>query len=69
SGIALKVLATTKPLRQWDVAGELRLRIKRTFDAKGITIPYPHVVVLEAAQQGRDDSPRRNGQRQAPSSR
>ncbi|MGH2363527.1 MAG: mechanosensitive ion channel family protein [Chloroflexota bacterium] len=69
SGIALKVLATTKPLRQWDVAGELRLRIKRTFDAKGITIPYPHVVVLEAAQQGRDDSPRQNGQRQAPSSR
>ena len=42
SGMTLRVIATTIPLKQWDVARELRLRIKRRFDAEGIEIPYPH---------------------------
>lgn len=46
SGMALKMLATTKPIRQWDVAGELRRRIKIAFDTEGIRIPYPHRVVI-----------------------
>lgn len=45
SGIDLKILGDTKPLRQWDVTGELRLRIKRTFDKEGIEIPWPHTKV------------------------
>jgi small-conductance mechanosensitive channel len=43
SGIDIKVLAETKPLKQWDVMGELRKRIKKAFDEEGIEIPWPHV--------------------------
>lgn len=46
SGVTLKILSTTRPLAQWDVAGELRRRIKATFDREGIEIPYPHRVVI-----------------------
>ena len=45
SGIEIKILGDTQPLRQWDVMGELRLRIKRTFDKEGIEIPWPHTKV------------------------
>lgn len=45
SGIDIKVLGDTKPSRQWDVMGELRLRIKNTFDNEGIEIPWPHTKV------------------------
>jgi len=43
SGIEIKILGETKPLKQWDVTGELRKRIKKAFDQEGIEIPWPHV--------------------------
>lgn len=46
SGVALKVVAKTRPMKQWDVAGELRQRLKAAFDAEGIEIPFPHRVVV-----------------------
>ena len=45
SGIEIKILGDTKPSRQWDIMGELRLRIKNTFDSEGIEIPWPHTKV------------------------
>ena len=45
SGIDIKILGDTKPIKQWDVMGELRLRLKRAFDAEGIEIPWPHTKV------------------------
>jgi len=45
SGIDIKVMGDTKPGRHWDVMGELRLRIKTTFDEKGIEIPWPHTKI------------------------
>mgnify|MGYP006181467785 CR=1 FL=1 len=42
SSVNVRIMATTVPLKQWDVARELRLRIKRRFDAEGIEIPFPH---------------------------
>ena len=45
SGIAIKVIGDTKPIYQWDVAGEFRRRIKRVFDDEGIEIPFPHVTL------------------------
>jgi small conductance mechanosensitive channel len=45
SGIDIKILGDTKPARQWDITGELRLRLKRTFDKEGIEIPWPHTKV------------------------
>jgi small-conductance mechanosensitive channel len=42
SGIDIRVAGDTQPMRQWDVAGQLRLRLKREFDKEGIEIPWPH---------------------------
>ena len=41
SGMLLKILGETKPLKQWDVAGELRKRLKQSFDREGVHLPYP----------------------------
>jgi small-conductance mechanosensitive channel len=45
SSIELKVLGDVKPAEQWSVMGELRLRLKKAFDEKGIEIPWPHTKV------------------------
>ena len=45
SGIEIKILGDVKPLEQWSVMGELRLRLKKAFDAEGIEIPWPHAKV------------------------
>jgi small-conductance mechanosensitive channel len=42
SGIDIKITCDVKPLEQWAVTGELRLRLKKAFDAEGIEIPWPH---------------------------
>jgi small conductance mechanosensitive channel len=46
SGIAIKILGDTEPIRQWDVMGELRKRLKKAFDEEGIEIPLPHRVLV-----------------------
>ena len=43
SGIDIKILGDTKPIRQWETMGEIRKRIKKAFDEEGIEIPWPHV--------------------------
>lgn len=45
SGIEIKILGDVKPIEQWAVMGELRLRLKKAFDAEGIEIPWPHTKV------------------------
>ncbi|MFC1983734.1 mechanosensitive ion channel family protein [Chloroflexota bacterium] len=45
SGIEIKLAGETQPIKQWDVMGELRRRIKRAFDKQGIEIPWPHTKV------------------------
>ena len=45
SGIELKILGDVKPIKQWEVMGELRLRLKNAFDIEGIEIPWPHTKV------------------------
>jgi small conductance mechanosensitive channel len=45
SQVTIKIRVKTLPLKQWEVARELRRRIKRTFDARGIEIPFPHLSV------------------------
>ncbi len=42
SAVMIKCRITTKPIRQWAVGREMNRRIKKTFDARGIEIPFPH---------------------------
>lgn len=51
SAVNVRVMATTLPLKQWDVARELRLRIKRRFDAEGIQMPYPQLTIYRGRPQ------------------
>lgn len=37
-GVVLKVVGKTKPIRQWEVMGQLRTRLKETFDRQEISI-------------------------------
>ncbi|NQW21872.1 MAG: trehalose-phosphatase [SAR202 cluster bacterium] len=55
SGIGIKVTGVTKPIRQWEVAGELRRRIKREFDREGIEIPFPHRTLYWGGQSQPQD--------------
>lgn len=48
SSIDLKITGTVAPLRQWDVTGELRKRLKVAFDKNGIEIPFPQRVIHQA---------------------
>ncbi len=45
SAVNIRVMFTTQPLQQWTVGREFRRRIKKTFDEKGIEIPFPHRTV------------------------
>ncbi|HSU12605.1 mechanosensitive ion channel family protein [Longimicrobium sp.] len=42
SSVTIRLMAKTLPLKQWDVARELRRRLKRRFDREEIEIPFPH---------------------------
>jgi small conductance mechanosensitive channel len=71
SGIDIRVYGNTKRMRQWEVMGELRKRIKSTFDEEGIEIPWPHTKVyfgnpLERKAEGEAGvPPRKPGAKEA----
>lgn len=48
SSIVLKILGESFPDKKWDITGELRKRIKITFDKEGIEIPFPQLVIHKA---------------------
>jgi len=54
SGIDIKILGDVKPMQQWAVMGELRLRLKKAFDEEEIEIPWPHVKLYFGESQGAD---------------
>jgi small conductance mechanosensitive channel len=45
SAVEIKILGDVIPLKQWEVAGEFRKRLKKAFDAASIEIPFPQRVV------------------------
>jgi len=73
SQVTIRTRITTKPIKQWNVAREMRRRIKRRFDELGIEIPFPHMTLYigdpkrEAPQplvikiQGEDEGPAKEG--------
>jgi small-conductance mechanosensitive channel len=52
SGIDIKILGDVIPLEQWNVMGELRLRLKKAFDKENIEIPWPHTKVYFGNKPG-----------------
>ncbi len=54
SGIEIKITGDTKPIKQWEVMGELRRRLKKAFDEEGIEIPYPHRVMVTRGAKATD---------------
>ena len=45
SGIVIRLVARTEPLKQWQIERELRRAIKKRFDRENIEIPYPRRVL------------------------
>ena len=50
SSVMLKILGETMPLKQWEVTGELRKRLKIAFDKEGIEIPFPQRVIHQSKE-------------------
>lgn len=57
SAVIIRIMARTLPLKQWEVARELRRRIKNRFDREGIEIPFPHRTLY----WGSDQTPKPRG--------
>jgi small conductance mechanosensitive channel len=45
SQVTIRMFIKTQPIKQWEVAREFRRRVKKTFDEKGIEIPFPHQTI------------------------
>lgn len=56
SAVVIRMMARTLPLKQWDVARELRRRIKHRFDAEGIEIPFPQRTIWHKGDAGSGSS-------------
>jgi small-conductance mechanosensitive channel len=48
--VTMRLVAKTTPMRQWEVARELRARVKATLDAAGIAPAGPDTIVVSAPQ-------------------
>jgi small conductance mechanosensitive channel len=59
SAVIIKCRITTKPIQQWRVGREMNRRIKKTFDACGIEIPFPHRTLYWGAVKDGRASPLR----------
>jgi moderate conductance mechanosensitive channel len=49
SAVIIKCRIRTKPIQQWRIGREMNRRIKNTFDAKGIEMPFPHRTIYWGA--------------------
>lgn len=51
SGMQIKMLGKTEPLKQWSVAGEFRKRLKIAFDKAKIEFALPHRIVYSKTKR------------------
>ena len=50
-GLQIRLQVKTLPLKQWEVARELRRRIKKRFDQRGIAVPLPPHVTFQSGER------------------
>ena len=50
--VTVRVAVRTVPLKQWDVARALRLRIKKMLDREGLHVPLLNQTVIRQAEAG-----------------
>jgi small-conductance mechanosensitive channel len=56
--VTMRIVAKTAPMRQWEVARELRARVKATLDAAGVVPAGPDTIVITApASAGAEETP------------
>lgn len=51
SSVNFRILAKTVPGKQWDIDREIKTRIKKTFDQKGIEIPFPFTNIIDRTKR------------------
>ena len=51
AGVVIRMTAKTLPLKQWEVARDLRRRVRQRFEAEGIEIPFPTMTVFWGEDQ------------------
>ena len=59
-GVVLKVTGDVRVFKQWELTGELRLRLKQRFEAAGVEIPYHHEVQVPHRRDRADGAPGEN---------
>jgi len=56
--VTMRIVAKTAPMRQWEVARELRARVKAALDAAGVAPAGPDTIVITApSPNGRSAPP------------
>ena len=61
--VIMRLVAKTTPMRQWEVARELRARVKATLDAAGVRPAGPDTIVVSAPAERRRIPRRQPGRR------
>ncbi|MDQ6937020.1 MAG: mechanosensitive ion channel family protein [Actinomycetota bacterium] len=57
-GVTIRLVVKTRPLSQWNVARQLRARLKSAFEGVGIEIPFPQRAVWHRDAPAADDQER-----------
>jgi small-conductance mechanosensitive channel len=55
--VTMRIVAKTAPMRQWEVARELRARVKAALDAAGVVPAGPDTIVITAPPDGGSGTP------------
>lgn len=67
SGVTIRMLFNTIPLKQWDVAREFKRRVKNEFDRLGIEIPFPQRTLHIKQEHDLGGQTKGDGKKQEPS--